>query len=189
MIEQKPDILPVIEQETTLKKVGRTHGGEYAGPCPLCGGRDRFRVWPERGRFWCRGCGASGDVVDFIMKLRGLSFKDACVHLGIRPGRPAPIDPAIHRRKEIQKQFQENLQRVYFDHCDRAVYLHRLRLQVKDNPSALTDAGAVSFALAMGELAQVENNLDTMLYGSTEDQIEILKGATNERATINRRAA
>ena len=21
-----------------------THGGEYAGPCPLCGGRDRFLV-------------------------------------------------------------------------------------------------------------------------------------------------
>jgi phage/plasmid primase-like uncharacterized protein len=42
-----------------LKKVASTNGGEWAGPCPGCGGSDRFRVWPVdrggRGSFWCRG--------------------------------------------------------------------------------------------------------------------------------------
>ena len=33
-----------------LKKVGRT---EWAGPCPWCGGDDRFHVW-EKGNYWCR---------------------------------------------------------------------------------------------------------------------------------------
>jgi hypothetical protein len=36
---------------------------EYAGFCPFCGGdhrSDRFRVWPEQGRYWCRQCNASG---------------------------------------------------------------------------------------------------------------------------------
>lgn len=46
----------------TLKKVTRT---EYAGPCPWCGGEDRFRVW-NQGNYWCRPgpghCGRKGWV-------------------------------------------------------------------------------------------------------------------------------
>ena len=38
------DLLSVIGSATTLKKVAATDGGEYAGPCPFCGGDDRFRV-------------------------------------------------------------------------------------------------------------------------------------------------
>ncbi|MBM4287460.1 MAG: zinc-binding protein [Deltaproteobacteria bacterium] len=60
-----------------LKRVATTHGGEYAGPCPWCGGRDRFRVWPEEGRYWCRGCGKAGDDVQYLREYRGLSFPDA----------------------------------------------------------------------------------------------------------------
>jgi len=28
----------------SLSKVASTHGGEYAGACPWCGGNDRFRL-------------------------------------------------------------------------------------------------------------------------------------------------
>ena len=37
-------LLDLMAQETTLRKVASTQGREYAGPCPWCGGRDRFRV-------------------------------------------------------------------------------------------------------------------------------------------------
>ena len=55
-IKQRTDLLGLIGADTRLKKVASTGGGEYAGPCPFCGGRDRFRVQPLRGRWWCRGC-------------------------------------------------------------------------------------------------------------------------------------
>ena len=74
-----------------LRKVATTCGGEYAGPCPQCGGRDRFRVWPaegDHGRFWCRGCDWSGDAVDYLRKVRGLSFRSACEVLGKTPVLP-----------------------------------------------------------------------------------------------------
>lgn len=42
-------------------------GKEYSGPCPICGGADRFRVWSaddgKRPGFWCRRCDVSGDVI------------------------------------------------------------------------------------------------------------------------------
>ena len=45
------------------------------GPCPLCGGRDRFRFDDKdgRGTYFCSGCGA-GDGVRLAMGITGLSF-------------------------------------------------------------------------------------------------------------------
>jgi DNA primase len=40
------NLVDLIGRDTTLRKVASTHGGEYAGSCPWCGGDDRFRVWP-----------------------------------------------------------------------------------------------------------------------------------------------
>ena len=82
------------------RRVSAAEGGEWAGPCPLCGGRDRFRIWPEKpheghsiapaGRFWCRQCGIQGDAIDYLRRVEGLSFAEACARLGIeRPGRAA----------------------------------------------------------------------------------------------------
>ena len=48
------DIMALIGGDTPLRKTASTHGGEWCGPCPFCGGRDRFRVQPIRGRWWCR---------------------------------------------------------------------------------------------------------------------------------------
>jgi len=55
--------------------------GEYAGSCPQCGGQDRFLVWPsdgDSGGFWCRQCGFSGDGIDYLQEVQGMSFQEAC---------------------------------------------------------------------------------------------------------------
>lgn len=46
-------------------------------PCPMCGGRDRFRFDDKEGRgtYFCSGCGA-GDGVQLAMGISGLSFRD-----------------------------------------------------------------------------------------------------------------
>lgn len=69
-----------------LKKVAGANGGEWAGPCPACGGRDRFRCWPEQrggGSFWCRQCGARGDAIQFFRAFEGLGFKKAAIRAGM----------------------------------------------------------------------------------------------------------
>ncbi len=80
------DILGLIEHDTNLKRVASTRGGEWAGPCPFCGGKDRFRVWPEarpRARFWCRGCGRQGDAAQYVSYRDEVDFVEACRRLGI----------------------------------------------------------------------------------------------------------
>jgi hypothetical protein len=80
------------------KKVASTRGGEYASPCPRCGGDDRFRIQPEYkgGRYFCRykdTCGASGDSIQFLIDFSGLTFKEAAE----RVGKPLEDRPSRHR--------------------------------------------------------------------------------------------
>lgn len=76
----------VRRQGIELRKTASTKGGEYAGPCPSCGGKDRFHVWPEQnqgeGSYWCRGCGKGGDAIQYLRDFEGLSFHQACDRLG-----------------------------------------------------------------------------------------------------------
>jgi DNA primase len=97
----------------TLKKAAGTHGGEYAGACPFCGGNDRFRVWPETGRYWCRGCDKSGDSIQYLIEKKGLSYVEACHYLGHDPGprkngqHPSPAPWAPKEAKTPPLAWQE----------------------------------------------------------------------------------
>jgi DNA primase len=78
------NLLDLLRRETSLRKVANTDGGEFAGPCPWCGGRDRFRVWPDadKPRYWCRQCGKQGDAIQYLRDREGLTFRAACERLG-----------------------------------------------------------------------------------------------------------
>lgn len=71
--------------------------GEWAGPCPLCGGVDRCCAWPERGRWWCRQCGKGGDAVDLLRLRDGLSYRAACDALGVAS---APKDKPFAKQEK-----------------------------------------------------------------------------------------
>ena len=87
-----PAIFDLLHQKgIAMKRVAATHGGEYVGPCPLCGGEDRFHVWPEEGRqgkWWCRRCNKGGDLIQYLMDVQGMPYPDACLEAGVEP---API--------------------------------------------------------------------------------------------------
>ncbi len=79
-------------------KLTRRSGREFSAPCPFCGGRDRFRVWPDdkggMGSFWCRVCGKRGDAVQYHILTTGKRYFDACHDLGVTPrSGPRKRDP------------------------------------------------------------------------------------------------
>jgi CHC2 zinc finger len=52
--------------------------GELVGPCPICGGDDRFAVHVKKGVFNCRGCGkGGGGAIDLVMFLDKANFEQA----------------------------------------------------------------------------------------------------------------
>jgi DNA primase len=84
-LKARVDLVDLAGRDTRLKKTASTRGGEWTGPCPRCGGRDRFHVQPATGLWYCRSCspdGKWGDAISYVMWLHGVSFREACERLG-----------------------------------------------------------------------------------------------------------
>jgi hypothetical protein len=75
-----------------LKRFGK----ELIGPCPRCGGTDRFGANIAKQVFNCRGCNACGKVINLAMHVDGCDFKTAIQTLADDIDRK-PIAPAITR--------------------------------------------------------------------------------------------
>ncbi|MGU5700399.1 DUF927 domain-containing protein [Aeromonas caviae] len=76
------------------------------GPCPACGGKDRFRLDDKggRGTWICNQCG-NGDGLDLLVRVTGKSTKEAAELLAPLVGLSAGgLDPA--ERERIQRQQQ-----------------------------------------------------------------------------------
>ena len=70
---------------------------EWAGPCPFCGGRDRFVLKPferdGRGSFFCRVCGRQDDGIKLLKEFQGASYREACRVMGQTPAKPSGHGP------------------------------------------------------------------------------------------------
>jgi len=72
------NLVDLIAREAGKCYRQKTRGGEYCGPCPWCGGDDRFDIWVEdRPRYWCRVCDRKGDAIQFMRDYSSLSFAQA----------------------------------------------------------------------------------------------------------------
>jgi hypothetical protein len=84
------DILDVAGKRPDLKLTSGRGGKELTGPCPTCGGDDRFAVTStaQKKVFNCRGCDKSGDVIELVRFLDGCTFEGAVEKL---TGEPKPL--------------------------------------------------------------------------------------------------
>lgn len=77
------NIVDVISEFVPLKRTGRN----FMGVCPFHGDKGpSLSVSEDKQLFHCFGCGASGNVIGFIMKIRNLDFIDAVKYLADRAG-------------------------------------------------------------------------------------------------------
>jgi DNA primase len=86
----------------------RCAGRRLVGNCPFHrDGRPSLVVYPANQSYFCFGCGAGGDVIDFVARLHGVGFKEAAAML-VGPGTeqrihdtskvvrlPTPARPAV----------------------------------------------------------------------------------------------
>jgi len=92
------NIIDLISDDgIALAKKSSSNGGEYSGPCPWCGGEDRFSVFPGRSHYVCRQCKKAGDSIQYLKDYRQKTYYEACSVLGINPRTQFnSLDPAKH---------------------------------------------------------------------------------------------
>src|SRR5689334_5958862 len=99
-VNQTFDLVTYVSGLVTLHK----KGGYYIGPCPVCGGRDRFNIkQTTAGHVWiCRKCNGEKyhSAIDLLMQLHNEDFKAALKRAGgevqapLRPmGTGKPVTP------------------------------------------------------------------------------------------------
>ena len=147
-------ILELLEEDGLEPKyVACTNGGEYASPCPGCGGKDRFRSWPSQGnggRWWCRQCDESGDLIQYLRNFRGMSFRDSCEFLDENPRagcnrlqqvitkthdwEPVAISPPPERWQMCAVTFLEQAERQLWSPAGREIRTWLNARGLKDKP-------------------------------------------------------
>lgn len=86
-IRYRNDIESVISSYVTLKRAG----SNYKGLCPFHSEKTpSFTVYPETQSFYCFGCGAGGDVINFVMRTENLDYVSAIETLAKRAGITLP---------------------------------------------------------------------------------------------------
>lgn len=122
---------------------------------------------------------SSGDCIDFIQKLHGLSFKDALKYLGIEQGRITPeMQRSIKQRKrraELVKQFKDWEQRYCIYISD--LWFQTKQLMIDGIPPEDIDLYASLFHM----LPVWEYHRDILINGSDELKFELYKEAQNGR--------
>ncbi|MDY6221433.1 MAG: DNA primase [Candidatus Alectryocaccobium sp.] len=76
-------------------------GSSYMGLCPFHNEKTpSFSVHPARQTYHCFGCGASGDVFNFLMEYDKLSFQEAVRTLAVRAGIEIPNEELTGEQKK-----------------------------------------------------------------------------------------
>lgn len=119
MIDQAraTDLVQLVSRYTQLR---RKTTGEWAGPCPKCGGEDRFTV--DASGWFCRTCHpydpAHGwyGAIDFVMWITSLDFKGAVGFLtgaqmsnAVQQRQAQPVQP---QRAEPDEHWRADAERI-----------------------------------------------------------------------------
>lgn len=141
------DIVEVIRRHLPIKKTGKN----WSACCPFHQENSAsFTVSEEKQMFYCFGCGAGGDAVDFVVKYLGVSFRQAVesINGGLslesssvpdRPATPRAITCSLPGHAEDREKTARILDSQALDAAYQHAYL--LRNNTAPEPGCLVIKG------------------------------------------------
>ncbi len=124
-IRQRASMIEVVSDFVSLKKTGKNH----LGLCPFHSERTpSFTVNEEKGIFHCFGCGAGGNVFNFLMRASQMSFPEAVRAMAKRYGVALPT----RELSEEEKRRRSLRGKLYEVNETAADYYHRTLTSLKE---------------------------------------------------------
>ena len=122
-VRQKNDIVDVVSQYVKLTR----KGSSYFGLCPFHNEKTpSFSVTPGKQMYYCFGCGAGGNVFNFIMEYENYTFGEALKHLADRAGVKLP---QIEYSKEVREKAQERAELLEINKQAAQYFYYQLRTE------------------------------------------------------------
>ena len=185
-------VFEVVKQSVTVREAAELYGIEVnrggMACCPFHDDRHPSLKLNED-YFYCFGCGATGDVIDFTARLYNLTAKEAAEKLaqdfGLAYDSKAPIRRNYVRQKsdvQMRKEKREHAWRVLAD------YYHLLRKWETDySPRTPDEDPHPRFLEAIQKKEYMGYLLDTFLDSSTAEQDQWIAEHTAEISAIEGR--
>ena len=168
-------IFEAVKQSVTTRQAAK-HFGIRAGRNGMCRcpfHADRNPSMKVDRRYYCFGCGATGDVIDFVARLFGLSSYEAAKKLaydfGIDPDKP-PAAMALKKPYPLAQAFRNDE-----IHCQRVLcdYLHLLeRWKVEYAPQSPEDELDDRFVEACHMIEYVNDLLDVLMFAELKQRVK-----------------
>ena len=122
-VRQKNDIVDVVSQYVKLTR----KGSSYFGLCPFHNEKTpSFSVTPGKQMYYCFGCGAGGNVFNFIMEYENYTFGEALKHLAERAGVELP---QIEYSKEVQEKARQKAELLEINKQAAQYFYYQLRTE------------------------------------------------------------
>ncbi len=113
-VEEIKARIPIEELISSYVKVEKS-GRSYKAKCPFHNEKTAsFFISPERGGYYCFGCGAKGDIFSFVEQFEGLDFKGALKVLAEKAGIPLIQDQKTDSERDQLFKITEEVA-IYFE--------------------------------------------------------------------------
>jgi DNA primase len=121
-VKAKVDIIDVVGEHVVLKKRGK----DYLGTCPFHQEKSpSFSVSPTKQMYYCFGCQAGGNAINFMMELGKQSFTEVVLDLARRYQIPVQtLEP--EQRQELQRRLSQREQLYEILAITASFYQHAL---------------------------------------------------------------
>ncbi len=116
-LQELSDRNPIEEVVGSYVRLTKRSGSNIFGLCPFHSEKTpSFSVSPDKQIYHCFGCGKGGGVVNFIMEIENLDFRDAVSFLARRAGMPEPEDRPDENSSRRARMLELNRDAAQFFH-------------------------------------------------------------------------
>ncbi|MGI6294484.1 MAG: DNA primase [Armatimonadota bacterium] len=163
-IKERCDLVEVISAHVALKKSG---ANSFLGLCPFHNEKTpSFNVNAERGVWKCFGCGEGGDVISFVQKIDGLTFRQAVEQLARKAG------ITIERSEAAARQYSER-ERLLRANNLACTFFRRELAESKKAAEYLRSRGLSGDAVNVYKLGYAPDSWDGLLNYLREQRVDV----------------
>lgn len=186
-------IFEAVKQTVTTRQAAERYGirVERNGMCRCLFHEDKTPSMKLDRRYYCFGCGVTGDVIDFVSRLRGIGSKEAAILLAQDFAIPYEDSAGKTNRPRQQNTDEQNYQHME-RYCSRVLLdYYQLLCRWKEDYAPQTPENGYHprFVEALQKLSLVEYLLDELLCGDIQARASVVIEYGEEVRKIEQRMA
>ena len=191
------NVFEATKQSVTTRQAAEHYGIHVnrGGMCACPFHNDKTPSMKVDRRFYCFGCGATGDVIDFVSRLHGIGSKEVALMLAQDFSIPYEdkknaARPSVRARlrRETEEQKFKRMER----HCFRVLsdYYHLLRRWKEEYaPRQPDEPWHPRFAEALQNISRLEHLMDVLLSGDIRERATLITDCGKEVKSLEKRMA